>query len=254
MKTIFTTLIVLTILMQEVMSQYKPTAVFGLHAEPIIPTGLFRIREEIVDFDKVSFKMIPQTGYLIGSHIAIHYTPKFAIESGINMIKRDFELSATENEDVNTLRFTVQNFEIPLALTYYVRVGERMYMGHTVGVSFQMLPSHLISRIRKRNPNGSDFEFEQLSYRNSWLVPTFKGGIGFEYRTDEKGHFFCGPVYHLFRPLYKTRILYKNDTVNETLFMNPIGDFFGVIFRYNFQPSPLNIKKKPKKTILSDNN
>lgn len=227
-------------------SGQKKTVVFGIHAEPIIPSKMFRIQTEDIVKENITFSIIPRSGYLFGTHLAVNMNKRFTIESGINLIKREINIKAREENHETTLGFNIHNFEIPLASTFYVRLAEKLYMGQTVGFSFQMLPSHLTSRITWIDDQGVISKFEQLSLRRNWLVSSFKGSVGFEYRTTEKGFIYFGAVYHLFTKLYNTRITYKTSTIDELFEVKPQSDFFGFMLRYSFPPSPLlqNTKKK----------
>jgi len=227
-------------------SAQKGTAVFGFQIEPIIPTELFRVRKEKIDFEKVSFTTTPKPGYMIGGHIGLNFGNRITLETGINMIKRNFQIQANETEQAENpyLNFVVQNYEIPVAVTYYVRLGERLYMANTTGVSHQILPSNLRSFNKGKYPDGRFYELEQRSARLNWLMPTFKGGVGWEYRTEKDGYIYAGFVYHLFTALYDTNIIYKSGDIRENFNQRYIGDFFGLVLRYNFMPSPLHKRKK----------
>lgn len=220
--------------------QNKSTAIFGIHIEPIIPSEMFRIRTQQKSSGDVKYEISPNAGYLFGGHLAVNISNRFAVESGINVIKRKFEIQATHFNRVSKLDFAVQNYEIPFAITYYVRLGEQLYMGHTLGASLQFLPTHLGSKIKEQNVDGTDFEFSQLSVKKSWIVPIYKGGVGLEYRTKAKGSYYIGVVYHLFRPLYDTVLSYKDGVfMPDDIVVEPIGDMFGIILRYNFKASKL---------------
>ncbi len=226
----------------------KNDVVFGFHLEPIIPNRMFRIQAEDIDKEDVSFSVIPQTGYLFGSHLSFQITNKFTIESGINIVQRKIEMVASEQHQDVSMNYKIHNFEIPLASTFFVRLSEKIYMGQTVGVSFQLLPSHLISSSSWVDSSGTLSKFQQISYRRNWLVPSFKGSVGFEYRSENDGYFYFGGIYHLFTKMYTTQISYKTSTINELFDIYPQSDFFGIIFRYSFPPTQLKINKKKKKT------
>lgn len=240
---------ILLVFAVQVISAQNRTVVFGIHIEPVIPSRMFRIQTEDIIKDQVTFSIIPKTGYLFGTHLSVNVSRRFTIESGINLIKRSIDIQATEqNLSSNTLGFNIHNFEIPLASTFYVRLTNKLYMGQTVGFSFQMLPSHLTSKMNWPDSSGTVARFEQLSIRRNWLVPSFKGSVGFEYRTDENGFIYLGAVYHLFTKLYTTQITYKTSTIDEIFDVKPQSDFFGIMLRYSFPPSPLlKNEKKVKK-------
>ncbi len=220
---------------------------FGFHIEPIIPNRMFRISNLTIKKEDVSFTFIPKTGYLFGSQIAIYFAHWFTVETGINIIKRGMEIKAEEQKNTFSVYtdFTIHNFEIPVTSTIYVKLTENIYIGHTAGISFQMLPSHLTSSEKWTDNNGKLSKFQQLSVRKYWLVPTFKGGVGFEYRTLEKGAIYLGAVYHLFSKMYNTEITYQTSSIDEYFTIKPQTDFFGILIRYYFPPSVL-FKKKEK--------
>ncbi len=222
------------------------TAVFGFQFEPITPSAMFRIKTTTIETENVVFSINPKSGYAFGAYLAINISKRFTVESGINSINRDFSILATEKAESHLLEFSVVNFELPLSLTYYVRLSEKLFMGHTLGISFQIPPSHLISRENWIGTQGGNSVFEQLSIRRYWIVPTYKGGVGLEYRTENSGSFYVGPTYHLFSPIYSTNISYRNDGIDEHFRTKPIGDFFGILLRYNFAPTPFLHKSKKK--------
>lgn len=248
-RIILTVFSILFVLSGLIVSAQNRTVVFGIHIEPVIPSRMFRIQTEDIIRDQVTFSIIPKTGYLFGTHLSVNVSRRFTLESGINLIKRDIDIQATEqNLNSKTLGFNIHNFEIPLASTFYVRLTNKLYMGQTVGFSFQMLPSHLTSKMSWTDSSGVLSKFEQLSIRRSWFVPSFKGSVGFEYRTNENGFIYLGAVYHLFTKLYTTQITYKTSTIDEIFDVKPQSDFFGIILRYSFPPSPLmKNQKKVKK-------
>lgn len=223
------------------------TVVFGFHLEPVIPSKMFRIQTEDIIRDNVTYSIIPRSGYLLGTHLSMNLNKYFALETGINLIKRKIEIQAIDSLNDNTLGFHIHNFEIPLAATFNVRLTRNLFMLQTAGFSFQMLPSHLTSKLNWVDSSGTLSKLEQLSIRRNWLVPTFKGSIGIEYRTEEKGSFYFGAVYHLFSKLYTTQITYKTTYSDDVFDVKPQSDFFGLMFRYNFQPAPLLVNQKKSK-------
>lgn len=232
---------ILVLMLPELLFSQDRKVAFGLHVEPIIPSSLFRITDYELVQNNVAFLVEPKPGVSYGASISFGITPRFWIETGINYITRDFRISVTDGEFSRSIEFTADNYEIPLTVTYYVRLGERIFMGHTLGLSMQMLPSHLRTVIDEKDATGlTIWEFEQYSRRRYWTMPAFKGSIGWEFRTNNDGYFFVGPVYRLFTRLYTTRLFYhRNDIDLEQLDVKAIGDYFGITMRYRFPPSEM---------------
>jgi hypothetical protein len=228
--TLFTLLILLAASAQET----KVT--FGLQIEPLIPSGLIRSSNVKAFAQGVEFSTDARPGYSYGAHIAFWLNERMSIESGINHLIRDYRITAQEPDFTLPLQWTADNFEIPFLFNYHIRLGERLYIDQSIGLSFQFLPGEFQSRILAEDEfDNRLYEMSQISVRNYWVMPAFRGGFGFEYRTDNWGSFYVGPVYRLFSTLYFTRILYTRGDVNVTnLDIRPTGDYFSVVFRYIF--------------------
>ncbi|MDP2423717.1 MAG: hypothetical protein U1C46_02650 [Bacteroidales bacterium] len=221
---------------------------FGFEVRPIIPSALFRVSTDVVKAEDIVFTISPRPGYTYGAYLAFNLSRRFSIETGINYINRDFRITVDDGQLKTTLQFTADNYEIPLISTYYVRLGKNIYMGHSAGISMQFLPSHLASIVKEKDVTGTTISsLEQVSKRKYWIMPAFKGGIGWEYRSENNGYIYVGPAYLLFTALYKTRLFYHRDKVNiQHLDVKPIGDFFGITIRYVFPPTEMFTKNKGK--------
>lgn len=233
----------LVALIQSDLFSQKQFATFGFHVEPIIPLEMFRIKTHTVVQEGITFNSKPLSGYTLGTHLSVELGSRFSLETGINYVARNFLLDVQDGNFSDTIRMKADNFEIPFTLTYYVQLSERFYLGHSLGVSLQLIPSDLYTRHNERNQTYVlQWSFEQFSARKAAIVPTFKGGIGFEYRSKKNGYFYIGPVYHLFAELYKTNLNYYHKERNKDISrvrMKTIGDYFGITFRYAFPPSDL---------------
>lgn len=228
----------------------KKWATFGIHLEPILPLEMFRIRSSEIYRESVKFTSKPLSGFTLGTHLSVELTPKFSIETGINYVSRNFLVSVQDGSFTDNINFKADNFEIPLTLTYYVKLSKNIFMGQSVGTSIQLIPSNLYTRNSKQNTTGSTiYSFEQFSQRKGTIVPIFKGAVGFEYRSKENGYFYIGPVYHLFAELYQTNLNYYNVSTSKSInkvITKTIGDYFGIEIRYVFKPTELIVNKRNK--------
>lgn len=241
------TFFVLIILLTGIISHaQKNDIIFGLHVEPIFPNRMFRIQTQEVIKNNTRFSIIPKTGYLFGSHLSYFISNSISVETGINLLQRNYKMQAEDKSNTVALDYTIHNFEIPLTATFYVQLFEQIFMSHTAGISMQMLPSHIISSTSWVDNYGVISEFQQLSLRRNWLIPSFKGSLGFEFRSIENGFFYIGSVYHLFARMYNTEITYITSNTFENFNIKTDSDFFGILFRYSFPPSELNFGNKRK--------
>jgi hypothetical protein len=207
---------------------------FGLQVERLIPSDLFRSSNVRAFSQGVEFSSDPMPGFAYGAHVSFKLDDRLAIESGINHLIRDYRFTAKEEDDELALQFTADNFEIPLTFNYNLRLGEKLYIDQSIGFSFQFLPSEFQSRVRKLDESDKTiYDMSHISVRNYWVMPAFRGGFGLEYRTENSGSFYIGPVYRLFSTLYFSRIIYeRGDTYVSDLDIKPTGDYFSIVFRY----------------------
>ncbi len=234
----------------------KKWATFGVHVEPIIPLEMFRIRSSEIMRESVKFTSKPLSGFTLGTHLSVELTPKFSVETGINYVSRNFLVSVEDGSFKDKINFEADNFEIPFTITFYIKLSEKIFMGQSVGTSLQLIPSNLYTRNDKKNITGSTiYSFEQFSQRKGTIIPTFKGAVGFEYRSKNSGYFYVGPVYHLFAELYQTNLNYYNLSTSKSInkvVTKTIGDYFGIEVRYVFKPSELIVNKKNNNKTLEE--
>ena len=238
------------------MRAQKKWATFGIHVEPIIPLEMFRIRTTEITRESVTFTSKPLSGFTLGTHLSVELSPKFSIETGINYVSRNFIVSVQDGNFSDEINFKADNFEIPLTLTYYVKLAKNIFMGQSVGTSIQLIPSNLYTRNDEKNITGTTiYSFEQFSQRKGTIVTIFKGAVGFEYRSKNSGYFYVGPVYHLFAELYQTNLNYYNASTSKSInrvITKTIGDYFGIELRYVFKPSELIVKNENKNKTFAE--
>ncbi|MBE0662593.1 MAG: hypothetical protein IH597_09010 [Bacteroidales bacterium] len=246
MFRIFTLLLIISSF--TIASAQERKAAFGLQIEPVIPSALFRISTVETQVGDVLFTIEPRPGIAYGAMISANLTPRFTIETGINSLSRDYKVSVIDGDFTKSLQFKVVNFEMPLNLTYYVRLGPKLYMGHSAGFSFQFLPSNLKTAVDEKDASGNTiYKLEQISRRRYFMMPAFKGGIRLEFRTENDGYFFIGPTYRLFTVLYRSQLFYFRGQVDiQNHDVKPIGDYFGITLRYVFPPGDLLVRDKTK--------
>lgn len=212
----------------------KEKNAFGIQVKPIIPSSMFRIVTDEVKEGDILYAVTPETGYSFGAMIRFGLTPRLAIQTDINYIKRNFTFSVTDPDSALNTSFPLRvvSYEIPVLATYFVRLSRDVYMGPTVGPSFQFLPTNLFSN--------NDY-VKQHSLKTSWLSLSMVVNLGFEWRTASSGYFYFGPTYHMYqKPMFTSGIFYKGyNNVNNPpdVIMKLRGDYFGLIFRYVFAPN-----------------
>jgi len=210
----------------------KEKNAFGFQIKPIIPSSMFRIVTDEKTKNDINYSVIPNNGYSAGAMIRFGISPHFAIQTDINYIKRNFTFSVQDTTFFTEVPLRIVSYEIPVLATYFIRLSREVYMGPTIGPSFQFLPTNLYSN--------NEYVKQHSLYR-SWLSTSIVVNIGFEWRTETAGFFYFGPTYNMyFKPMFTSGIFYKGyNNVNNPpdVIMNLKGDYFGFIVRYVFAPN-----------------
>jgi len=229
---------------------------FGFLVEPIIPTRLLRITDDVTRiFDTIAgndvvFTSSPRFGYAFGAILKFDFTPRLSAETGINYLVRHYEMTSEEGIERFSMRFMEDSYEIPLTMKYFIRLGTRLYLSNAAGVSLMFIPGSVETSTGRGAEFDDDFLlFGQHSYIRRTMVPAFKGGFGLNYRTENMGEFYFETYYRLFSVFYDTRITYYNalsgtDLVNINI--KSIGDYFGFSIKYTFPATRLISREKKK--------
>ncbi len=187
----------------------------------------------------VNFKLEPSGGNSFGAVIRKGISKQISIETGINITRRNFDLTINEDSTnfQGTSGFKYIIYEIPILGLVYVQLGEKTFLNTAFGLSLNFLPSDWES---------FDYYFEHYSARRSWVVPSLLANIGFEYRTYDKGFFYVGISYNRpFTEITTAGVLYKVDQdVQETTFFEVSGNYLTIDLRYFFNEPTKNRNRR----------
>ncbi len=204
---------------------------FGLQFKPIVPVSYFKAGPVNLSDTIVKIEIKQKTGYSMGMIIRHNITNLISFETGINYVRRNYTIAATSK--INTLNdqleFGFVNYEIPVQALVYVQLSKRLFMNVSSGIGLNAYPSHVISL-------GENLLLEQLSLRGRIIGLSYLANIGFEYKTEEKGHFYLGAsLVTPLSPITETQIKYEYQTANFaefTSFLN--GNYITIDLRYFF--------------------
>lgn len=213
---------------------------FGIEFKPMMPGDLFRTGTADVSEQNLDFSINNKMGYSGGMLVRYGFTKSISLESGINFVRRNYELSVTDKDIAfeGLSRFAVVGYEIPTRGLVYVRLGEQVYMNAAFGLSFNFYPSDVST--------SGDY-FDHISRRRSWVQTAGVANLGWEYRTLESGIIYFGASFHRpFNDMYNSKLRYQTDTyftdVNTTL----NAAYLTFDLRYFFHEEPLKKERKGK--------
>ena len=226
------------------------TTSFGFLVKPIFPSSYFRTgaqTQEVADTlgNNYSFRLAQSSGFSVGAVVRRGLTKNLSFETGIQYVKRNYNLDITDDSSAFTGRsdFTIVGYEIPLQLLVFVQLSRAIWMNASLGTSLDIFPSNIYTR---------GTYFKQFAVRTSSLT-VFNAGvianIGWEYRTEKSGIIYVGSSYHRsFKNTYISNIEYyrniKSNYKTRTDFSLK-GDYLTLDLRYYFR-ADINKKNKNK--------
>lgn len=212
----------------------------GFQFKPIFSSKLFNMETQRDESNNVNFAIKPTGGYCMGMIIRKGISNTVSIESGINYVKRNYNLSIADSASERTTSFTIVGYEIPVTGMVFIQLSDYIYMDVSMGLSLDFYPTDIRTR--------RDY-FDHYSARNSWFSPAVLANVGWEYRTEKSGYFYLGASFHRpFEDTYYSFVVYP-DSRNPTSQgkMQLKGNYLTADLRYFFHSDPARRKKKIKK-------
>jgi hypothetical protein len=216
---------------------------FGLQIKPIIPSSLFNTGEQLLDQNNVFFSVKPKLGYSFGMVIRKGMTKSLSLETGINYLKRGYDLTIDDQDlkFTDQSNFSLVNYEVPVSLLVYVKLSREVFMNVSGGVSMDIYPSDLFTYSEN---------FQNDVIVRNWIQTSLIANLGWEYRTEESGYFYLGGSYHRpFSSIAKEIVWYNGNGRDERPIFELIGNYVTIDFRYFFHEDPEKKKRKVKNSI-----
>ena len=217
------------------------TVTVGLQAKPIFPVKFLKTAEQTVSQNGVDFTITPKLGYSGGMVIRWGFTNTVSLETGINYVKRNYELDFKTDTFQGNSDFGVVNYQIPVSALVFIRLTNRLYMNASAGLSLDMFVSdiHTFSTY-----------FNNYSQRNGVFQSGVLANLGWEYRTLKSGYFYIGASFQRpFAQIYNSSLTYEPGKANnENVLMKLNGSYLTFDVRYFFNPLPINKKIKKLKS------
>ncbi len=213
---------------------------FGIQFRPLVPNSLVDFAEVTESSDTLIATWNPRTSLNFGMVVRFGITPAFSIESGINLVRRNYTIqveSPTEKVE-SELRYAFVGYEVPIQALYYVRLTDQLWMNASGGVSIDMYPSDVFSTSSAVRDT-IFYDFEQYTGRRGWVQMAVQANYGFEWRTKDKGYFYLGATYH--QPF--TAMAWSETIIDwqggiHRLTTELTGNYFTLDLRYFFHEPP----------------
>ena len=220
------------------------TLTAGFQFKPMLPAGFFNAAQQESLVNDTTFNISQRFGYSAGGVVRYGFTDRFAFETGISFIQRNFTLDVTDldGEIDESLEYRIIGYEIPIRGLFYVRLSRDIYMNAAFGGTVDMFPSDVAT---------ANEVIQHETVRRSWINAAIEANLGFEYRTEKDGTFYLGGSFHRpFTPIYLSKIGKYQSRVTDTA-IDILGSYVTLDLRYFFHEDPR--PRKAKKSKRSDN-
>jgi hypothetical protein len=219
---------------------------FGVQFRPLVPNRFVDFSDLVVEGEGMNGVWSPELSLNFGGVVRYGITRAISIESGINVIRRRYTVFAVA-DDLGLNEGVVNRFdgyEIPIQALYYVRLGDKLWMNASGGISLDMYPSNTFSTAQAQRDT-TFYQIEQFTARRSWLQIAVQANYGFEYRTKESGYFYLGASYHQpFSDMAISESVIRWDGGVRRSITALSGAYFTFDFRYFFHEDP---DRRPKR-------
>lgn len=229
---ILTTLALYSVSAQTSKKKKTTEVKFGVQFKPVIPINYFGAGPQTQLDTIAEVTVAPKLGYNIGMVMRTDFSDLLSFETGINYIRRNYNLDAYEakRDTSDHTDFGFVSYQIPLQGLVYIRLSEQIYMNTSGGLGIDWYASHVQSV-------GENALLQHLSLRRYWMHFSVLANIGFEWRTEKSGGFYLGASFvNPIKPITDTRIdYYYGNTDRQRYEMNLKGTFITVDLRYFFK-------------------
>jgi len=210
----------------------------GLHVRPIIPSDLLRTASVEVSGtpgtanEYLQLTVNQRTGYSFGMIVRQNFTKRFAIESGINFVRRNFGIEVLDKDSgiTDNQTFGLSGYEIPLVALVFIRLGDQLYMNTSMGASLDFGARSVANGTTRFD------HYTAIRKTNAAAI----ANVGFEWRTKENGSIYLGATYHQpFGPIADTQINYfRTSLYSDARIVTPLaGTYLTIDLRYYFHES-----------------
>jgi len=210
------------------MAQQYDVPILGLELRPVIPSSLFEIHGVTMNAGLRSFTLTPEPAISGGASIRFKLSRIWNLESGIYYTRRVYGTSFRDSAHTTvTDKFNVDNYEVPILGLIYIKLSKHWYVNNAFGLSLDFFPTDVQSP-----DNGT---YVQKEARQYWVLPALMANIGAEYRTENKGYFYLGILYHrMLLPMGKAGIFYNDNGTLGSFITDLPGHYFAIDLKYFF--------------------
>jgi hypothetical protein len=219
----------------------------GIELKPLFSSSIVGAGAVEVQSGVIRSRVEPSSGLNFGMVVRRGLSKSWSLETGICWVRRNFHLKTFNGELSSPLetQFRLICYEIPMQALVFVKLGEKLFMNGSGGVSLDVYPSDVES-FASDNMDSIFFDLQHRTFRRKWLQAAMLVNYGFEYRTTRSGYFYLGASYHRgFQDIATSVVRHTRNSDPDLLYIPMSGNYLTLDFRYFFHEKPVI---KPKRT------
>lgn len=217
----------------------KGVTTFGFQYKPILPVEFLTVEKLALTNNDFSATVTQKFGNNFGAVIRWGFTNSLSLETGLNYIKRNFEMETNVVSSGTSSKgsFGITGYEIPIQGLINVQINRNSFLNVATGISTNWIASNVGSETDDKN-------FYQITYTKKMNL-AYIANIGYEYRTDKSGYFYVGvSLTNPFHSIGLIDVIYDEyNQTNQTITGKLSGNYISLDLRYFF-----NETKKVKTT------
>ena len=215
---------------------------FGLEYKPIMAGDFIAKSETNLTLGSFTTNFKQLLGHSYGANIRVSLTPGISLETGIHMVRRNYNITFSESESnlTSSKKISFYNYDVPITPYFFIKLSDKIYLANGLGpvVVFSL------SDVATQAVASSSTKFIAEGRRTHRIAIDLSANLGFEYRTSKKGIFYLGGNTRIpFAPIFTVAgILETVNTQNKKVSIgNMSGTYISFDIKYFF---PTNQSKQ----------
>lgn len=205
---------------------------FGFQYKVLFPTRFIGEPELALSGDGFESTTKQKIGYSFGGTVRVGLTKLIALETGINLNQRKFEIDMAVPDSglYNTATLGFIEYDIPVNGLIYIQLSERWFMNASLGLSVNFKPTDVQTTFSD-GYNG----FIHTGVATKKVGLDLNANLGFEFRTEKSGFFYLGGSGKVpFWPLFSMVADYRYQGYSNRLFGDVDGSYLSLDLKYFF--------------------
>lgn len=224
---------------QETRKKERFPSYFGFQVKTIFPTRFIGEPVTLLEQNEFSSTVTQRLGYSFGGTVRAGLTKLLALETGINYLQREFDVSmaVVDSNIYGTNDLTFISYDIPVNGLVYVQLTRQIYMNASLGIAATFKPTD----VGILTLPGGKHSFTHTGRVGRKIGFDLNANIGFEFRTEKSGFFYLGGSGRVpFAPVFTMVAQYTNQGYKNTIYSEVDGSFLAIDLKYFFP----NVQRK----------